>query len=165
MLNNKEVIGAEVYNPPEDKNVRWAFDYTRLIWEIRAKLKGGYLVENKDGEWEIKYYSDNPPQLMSDEGIEHTIALINAFVDGRVHGMSIYDNDRIMMLCRDLFVRLSQFYYVNMERYDLTPEKANIVIRIIISLFESNLRKSLGGTSLRLIGSTEKIIFKKDNER
>ncbi len=158
-------VEEESYNPPEEKEVRWMFDYRLLVYELKAKLKGGYVEEDKKtGAIKIKVPKGAKP-LMNEEGIEQTIALISAFIDGRIYGLSIYDEDRVMIICRYLMRKLSDFYYVNMEKFDLTPDKATIVISIILNLFESNLRKSLAGMGMRVIGSSERVIVKEGDDK
>lgn len=144
------------YTPPSEESARWFFDYKQLYWEIRAKLYGGWLEEDKKGNYVIKkpkYAS----YFMNTQGIEGTMSVINAFVT-KIQALTIFDEERIMELCRDLHITLAKHYYINMEKYDLDPIKATIVIRMIMNLFESNLRKSLGGKSMMLIGETERIV-------
>ncbi|MCS7231790.1 MAG: hypothetical protein RMJ67_06605 [Elusimicrobiota bacterium] len=150
------------YNPPKE-NVRWMFDYSKLYWEIRAKLMGGWLEEDKDGNFVIKKPKGVYP-FLNKTGIEQTMAVINAFIT-KVQGLTFFDEDRIIDLCRHLFRELSVFYYINMEKFDLTPERAKIVIRLILDLYEANLRKSIGGLGIKLMGTTERIVETKQQER
>jgi hypothetical protein len=91
------------------------------------------------------------------EGIEDTMTIINCFVT-KIQALTIFDNERISTWCRELHKALAKLYYINMEKYELTLEKASVVLRMIMNTFESNSRKSLGGTGMRLIGQTERIV-------
>lgn len=147
---------STTYTPPSDEHARWFFDYSRLYWEIKAHLYGGWLVEDKNGNYVIKKPKKAKP-LLNVEGIEDTMAIINGFVT-KIQALTIMDEERIFSWCRELHIRLALLYYNNMEKYELTPEKASIIVRMIMNAFESNLRKSLGGMSMRLIGQTERIV-------
>lgn len=144
------------YTPPSEEVARWFFDYRQLYWEIKAHLYGGWLEEDKRGNYVIKKPKKANP-FMNVKGIEDTMALINAFIT-KIQALTILDENRILRLCKDLYVKLAKLYYVNMEKYNLEPAKASIVIRIVMSAFESNLRKSLGGRSMVLIGQTERVV-------
>ena len=150
---------STTYSPPSDKESRWFFDYEKLYWEIKAHLFGGWLEEDKRGNYIIKKPKSAKP-FMNIEGIESTMALINAFVT-KIGALTILSEDRILELCGDLHTKLSVLYYVNMDKYNLTPDKASVVIRMVMTSVEANLRKSLGGKSLMLIGETEKIVEQK----
>jgi hypothetical protein len=147
---------STTYTPPSDEQARWFFDYSRLYWEIKAHLYGGWLVEDKNGNYVIKKPKNAKP-LLNTIGIEDTMAIINGFIT-KIQALTIIDEERIFIWCRELHIRLSQLYYINMEKYELTPEKASVIVRMIMNAFESNLRKSLGGMSMRLIGQTERIV-------
>jgi hypothetical protein len=97
--------------------------------------------------------------------VEQTIALLNGFVD-KIHALSIMNEERVLDLCKDLCINLSKFYYVNMEKFDLDPSRASVIIRLIMNLFETNLRKSIGAQSLRIIGQSERfVVSSKDEEK
>ena len=150
---------STTYTPPSDEVARWYFDYSRLYWEIKAHLYGGWLEEDKFGNYIIKKPKSAVP-FMNTRGIEDTMTLVNGFIT-KIQALTILDEERILALCRDLYISLSILYYVNMEKYELTPEKASVVIRMVMNAFETNLRKSLGGRSLLLIGQTERVIEQK----
>jgi len=147
---------STTYTPPSKEEARWIFDYEKLYWEIRAKLMGGWLTQNKLNEYVIVKPKGATP-LLNITGIEQTMALVNGFIT-KIQALTILDEERILTLCKDLYINLAKFYYINMEEFDLTPERASLVIRIVCNLFETNLRKSLGGRSMQIIGMTEKII-------
>jgi hypothetical protein len=144
------------YSPPSRDDSRWMFDYQALYWEIRAKLMGGWIIQDKQNNYVIKKPKGVNP-LLNGDGVEETMALINGFIS-KIQGITIVDEERVLTLCRDLYVKLSQLYYVNMERYEITPEKASVVLRMVMNLFETNLRKSLGGMSMKMIGQSERIV-------
>jgi hypothetical protein len=150
---------STTYTPPSDQIARWYFDYSRLYWEIKAHLYGGWLEEDKNGNYLMKKPKNANP-FLNTKGIEDTMALVNSFIT-KIQALTILDEERILTLCRDLYIKLAQLYYVNMEKYELIPEKASVVIRIVMNAFETNLRKSLGGRSLLLIGQTERIVEQK----
>lgn len=143
------------YRPPT-KDVRWIFDYESLYWEIKAKLMGGWVTKNKDDEIVI-IIPDGVRPMLNITGIEETMAIVNGFIS-KIQGLSILDEERVFVMCKDLWIKLSKMYYINMENFDIDPARASIVLRVIMNLFETNLRKSLGGRSMRMIGETEKIV-------
>lgn len=159
LRDDVETIETE-YSPPSEEQARWLFDYTHFIWQLRAKLMGGYLTEDKKKNFVIKRPKGAKP-LMTTEGVEETISIINGFVEGRIHGLTILTEERIYTICRDLYIKLAKHYYINMERYGLDPAKASMILRMIMNLVEANLRKSIAGKSLMLIGSTERVTVHK----
>lgn len=145
-----------LYHPPSREDSRWLFDYLDLYWEIKARLMGGYVSINNQGNYDIIRDKDSAPMLNT-LGIEETMSLINAFIT-KIQALTYLDEERIFELCRDIYIKLSKFYYVNMEKYEIYPAKASLVIRMIMDMFESNMRKSIGGRSMLLVGQTERII-------
>ena len=57
-----------------------------------------------------------------------------------------------------IYVDLAQFLLMKRKEYELTPEKASQILNIIISIVETNFRKSIGGFGMRIIGVTEKVV-------
>jgi len=152
------------YSPPSEKEARWLFDYTMFLLQLRAKLLGGYLIEDPQKGMVIKVPKGSKP-FMNVEGVEDTIAIVNGFVEGKIQGLTILDEERVLTWCRELHRKLALLYYLNMEKYELKPAKASLVIRMVCNLFESNFRKSIGGMSLRLIGQTERIVTHKTESK
>lgn len=144
------------WSPPSRDEGRWMFDYSMLYWEIKARLMGGSLSQDKMRNYMINIPKGAVP-IMNTRGIEETMSLINGLVT-KIHGLTIVTEDRVHELCRDLMVKLAKLYYVNMTNFALKPEKAYLVIRIIMYLFEANLRKSIQGYSMKMMGQTEKFI-------
>jgi hypothetical protein len=144
------------YIPPNIDEARWIFNYTNIYWEIKARLMGGWITQDKQGNYLVVKPKGTRP-MMSSTGIEETMATINAFVTV-IQGLTWLDEDRILKLCLDLSVKLDIFYYINMEKFDLEPERASIVKRIVMNMVETNMRKSIAGNSMKLIGQTEKIV-------
>jgi hypothetical protein len=122
----------------------------------QGTLYGGWLEEDKFGNYVIKK-PRHARAFLNTEGIEDTMTIINGYIT-KIQALTILDEERIMAMCRTLRVELAKLYYTNMEKYQTTPEKASIVIDMILNAFETNLRKSLGGRSLMLIGQTERIV-------
>jgi len=152
------------YTPPKAEDVRWAFNYDIFILQLRAKLMGGWLIEDKQIGYKIQLPADSKP-LMNTEGIDQTIAFVNGFVDGRIQGLTVYNEERILKICQDLHRRLTDFYFIKMEQFNLTPETAKVIIAMIMNLFESNLRKSLEGRTLKMLGESERIVTTKDESK
>lgn len=144
------------YTPPSKEEARWVFDYSHLYWEIKARLLGGWITQNKKNEYQIVRPKGANP-LLNVSGIEETMALINGFVT-KIQGLTVLDEERVLILSKDIYIKLAQLYYINMENFDIDPARASIIVRMIMNLFESNLRKSLQGRSLLLIGQTERIV-------
>jgi hypothetical protein len=158
-----EVIDTH-YRPPLDERARWLFDYTRLYWELKAKLLGGWLVtDEKSGSFKIER-PRRAVAFMNDRGVEQTMAVVNGFIT-IVQGTSIYDEQRIYALCFEFNEKLNLYYYQNMDDFDLPPDRASLVIRLIVDGFEANMRKSIGGASLKIIGSTERVIETRATEK
>lgn len=148
------------YSPPSDEAARWVFDYEKVYWQMKANLYGGWLVEDKKGVYVIKK-PRNAKQFMNTEGIESTMALINGFIS-KLQSISDFDEERILQLCNSINDKLAIFYYQNMDKFDLTEERASVVIRMIMTNIEANFKKSLNGASMRMLGTTEKVITTRD---
>jgi len=148
------------YRPPSEKEARWFFDYQRFIWELRAKLMGGYITQDKDGFYKIMRFK-GCKGLLNKQGVEDIVSLVNGFVTDKIHPLSIFTEERILQLCRDLYTKLAIMLYKNMEFYEIDPGKASVILRMVMNLFEANLRKAIGGMSLRMLGQTEKVIEQK----
>lgn len=144
------------FSPMDREHVRWIYDYTELYWEIKAKLKGGWLTMDKDGNYRIKIPQGAVP-MMNDRGIEETMSLINGFVN-KIQALTQYDEDRILEWCMKIDIALAHKYYINMENYSIDPINADIVIDMIMNLIESNLRKSHGAIGLKTTSQSERVI-------
>lgn len=153
---NLETIETS-YIPPDKETVRWMFEYNNLMWEIRAKLLGGWVVKDKITDSFVIKKPRGVKPLMNESGVEGTMAVINAFANV-IQGLTYLTEERILEICRDLNIALAKKYYINMEKYDLTPETASIVLRMCMNIIEMNLRKSIQGMSMRIIGTTERVI-------
>lgn len=145
-----------LYQPPSREESRWLFDYRELYWEIKARLMGGYVTQDVQGNYKIIRSKDAEPMLNT-RGIEETMSLLNAFVT-KIQGVTYLDEERIFELCRDIYVKLAKLYYIQMENYNINPSKASVVIRFVMNNIESNMRKSIGGRSMQMIGQTERIV-------
>jgi len=150
-----EVIETS-YRPPSEEGARWFLDFDKFIWELRAKLLGGYLIQDKNGYYKIVRPKGAKP-FMNMEGVEDTVSIAK-FLCNKIHGLTILTEERVLELAKEFYIKLAKLYYVNMEKYQLTPAKASVVIRMVVGLFESTLRKSIGGMSMRLIGQTERVV-------
>lgn len=151
-IENFKVISTG-YKPPVNQDVRWMFDYNFLLVTIRAKLYGGLTEQDKNtGEVLIRYNKDS--MLMNEIGIDKTMSLINGYIS-ILHGLSQIEEDRIMLLCRRLAIQLDFWFYNNADDFDIEPSSIAVVVDMIMDLYELNLRRSLAGKTLNLIGTTE----------
>jgi hypothetical protein len=150
-----EII-ATGYRPKENVEVRWLFDYDHLLWSIRAKLYGGFLRTDPQGNYEIVLTAFSKPML-NPEGIENIMSIVNGFVD-KIQATSNFDVFRINELCLADAYAITKLLYKNMEKYETTPDKATIIKRMIMNLDESNYRKSMNGQTLKLLGDTERFV-------
>ena len=141
------------YTAPVDKDIRWMFDYDMLIWEIRAKLMGGWTTEGTDKKIKIVRPRGVKP-MMNQTGIEQTIGIVRGFVS-IVQGLSYVDAERINVLNKELAIALDKEYYINLEKFDMTLMGWSLAKQMVLSLVEFNMRKSLAGNSMRMIGQTE----------
>ena len=143
------------YAAPSEKDSRWMLDYTYLFWELTARLYGGYLLQDKHGQYRIKYRSD--AMLLNKRGINGTISFLNGFVT-KIGATSYFeDENRILNRCRDLHIKLAHHYYDHMDDYDLTPSKASLIIDMILSAIEDNLRKSIRAKMMQTLGGPEEV--------
>jgi hypothetical protein len=154
---------ATQYTPPSKEEGRWIFDYTTLYWEIKARLLGGWIIQDNNNQYQIMRPQGAVP-LLNSSGIEETMSIINGFVS-KIQALTLLDEERVLTLCRDLYVKLAMLYYIKMEDFELDPARASIVIRMIMNMFESNLRKSISGISLKMIGQTEKVVVTKEQHQ
>lgn len=148
-------ISSASFRPPKEKDVRWMADYSLLYWELKARLSGGWLDTNERGHYIIKKPKNAIP-FMNAEGIENTMTIINGYVT-KIQAYSIYDEERIKEWCGEIDWVLCKLYFANMERYDLTPDKADTVVRFIMNAIESNMRKSIEGAALQGLSQSERI--------
>lgn len=144
------------YKPLSGDETRWMFDYRLLYWEIKARLMGGWITQAKDKSYLVIKPKDATPEMNS-TGVEATMAYINSFVT-LIQALSFIDEERVYVLCKDLWIKMAKLYFRRMEEFDLTPDKANIVLRIVMHLVETNLRKSINGNALKVLATTEKRI-------
>lgn len=152
-----DIVEHTGYIPDPDQKVRWMYDFDKEIyWNIRAKLHGGWLGSTKQGEYVIQKPKSAKP-YMNAEGIDRTCFLVNGFVT-KINSLSDYDSPRIMQLCLEINKNLARLYAVNMKRFTLTPSDARVVVRIIMTMLESNLRQSKSAVSLRGIFGSEKVV-------
>lgn len=143
--------------PPSEKDARWMLDYIRLYWEITAHLYGGQLTQEKTGDQQYKIVRRRgAKQFMNDKGIEETMSIFNGFVN-KIDATSLTNEDRILDKCTRLHEELAFNYFINMKRYELTREKASLVIKMIVNAFESNSRKSIGAIMLKTLGGSETV--------
>ena len=153
--------------PPTDDQARWMFSYRELYWDIKAKLMGGELTQEKSGDNRGSYLIIRRKgfrPFMNDEGVEETMAIIYSFVS-KVQALSIIDEERIFNISRMLNVELASYYFIHYKEFDLTLDRATIVIEIIMNNFETNLRKSIQGQGLKIIGGTEKVIETRSDQQ
>lgn len=141
------------YIPPNEQESRWFFDYTMTYLELKAQLSGGLLVRDYTGFKIIDAHFPFGNETM----VQESIAVVNGF-SSKITALSYYDNDdRIFEECLDIALKLDSFYFVNMERFEMSPETASIVKKIIMHTIESNMRISIQGRSGRLVGESEQV--------
>lgn len=150
----KEITTA--YQPSADKTARWMYDYDRLYWELKAKLYGGWLTEDKKGFYVIRCPKNSEP-FMNEQGIEKTMAIVNGFIS-KIQALSIISEERILELDLELNFALVAFYYENMEEFNMSRATASVVIRMIMSMVEANWRKSINGNGLRWASGSERVL-------
>lgn len=151
----QEDIQQTLQKPPRPENIQWMFDNTLLMYEIKARLMGGWLAKNRDGEYIIKR-PKGAVAFMNTAGIENTMAALNATVTP-IHSTSVFDGNRIFELCRLLRIELASIYFNNLEKFDIAPEKASFVISIVMNAVEANWNKSIGGRALLSVLSNERV--------
>ena len=154
--------------PPTDDQARWMFEYRTLYWDIKAKLMGGELTQEQTGKDAGKYLIYRRAgfrPFMNDNGVEETMALVN-FAISKIQALSIYDEERILVQSKLLNIELAIYYFIHYREFDLSLDRASLVIELIMNNFESNLRKSIQGQGLKVIGGTERVVTTQiDNEK
>jgi len=149
-LKSQEI---RTYLPPTEQEAKWMFDYYMLLLEIKAQLSGGQVNKGNNG-----YFVDNSTYpFMNELGVQETMALVQAFVH-KISAITNYDDDRIYDTCLKIALYLDDFYYVNMEKFELSIEKYGLVKSIVMQNLEANLRKSLDHRSMDVLGQTEKTV-------
>jgi hypothetical protein len=146
------------YSPNENKDARWAFDNERQAWELKAHLYGGWLTEDKNRTFKIKYPKGMIAAFMNSTGIENTVAIYRGFVT-KYGGTSWYkDEKRIMFMCKLLHRELAKMYYLHRKDYGLSLDKASLVIRLVRFEFENNMRRSVSAQGLKGALGTERVV-------
>lgn len=171
---------ADSFTTPREKDSRWAFDYALLMMELKARLHGGFLHQDNDGNVSIKWpdpehpgkYTSNKPKraisFMNDAGVENTLAIVNMLVT-KIQKLGIHREQRVLAWCAKIDWEMSKLYFSAMmqeneenpdhiNQYDLSPVKASNVIVATMNLVESNLSGGIDGQSLSMLGQSEKII-------
>lgn len=143
----KENTGYTPSNPEVSKLIH---DFEKeLQWDLMARLRGGYVIRNNKDQFEIKFPDDRQPvPLMNDKGIDATMLLVSGFLS-RMHGLSIYDDDRIKEICHITASALTRLYAVNLMEFGMTPSKMRVVKVMLMDYFESNIRRSFSGSALK----------------
>lgn len=160
-LPQQEEQGEEVLQTgmpaPEKIDARWLFDFDFLWLSFEANLRGGKLMRNsKTEQWEIKVPAGAKP-FMNDKGVKDVMAVLRANVN-MITGSSIYEEDRILTLCRQTRLDFSYMLHSKRDEYELEAEKYPMVVTTLMNAFESNLRKSMNGTALKYSLQAERIL-------
>lgn len=145
-----------------EENTRWMFDYEKNYWDLRAKLKCGWVI-TQEGQYVIKRYKNVKP-YMNDMGVEQTMAIIQAFVS-KIQALSVIDEDRVYEMCKALNIKLVEHFRQNMWNYNMTTSGASVVIRMIMDQYEFNIRKSMGGRAILAALASERVIESKVEPR
>ena len=125
---------------------------------------GGWVSKTKQDELVIEFPPTGKKPMLNDVGIDETLSELGMVTE--IQGFSYYkDEERILLLTKDLHISLAKFYRINMERFELTPTKASLLIKILTDLYEANMRRSIGGRSLNIIGGSEKVVVTKDDNK
>jgi hypothetical protein len=145
---------TKVTYPKSDDMDRWLFNYENEYIRVKTALKGGYL--SLEGGKLIENVPEDATPYMNRRGIEASMAIFSGFVS-KISGTSIYDEIRILELVENLAHDLVNLYTANMQKFELDPERASVVIDMLTDSYESNLRKSIDGKSLKWMLSSEEM--------
>jgi len=171
---------ANSFRSPQEKDSRWAFDYSMLYMELKARLHGGFLYQDNDGNINIKWPDPEKPgkfttdkpknsvSFMNDAGVENSLALINGYVT-KIQKLGIQREGRVLAWAGKIDWELSKLFFAAMmqeneenpnqiNQYDISPVKASNVIVMMMNLIESNLSGSIEGRSLELLGQSEHVV-------
>lgn len=140
-------------SPAQTEALQWFFKYDSIFMELEAALRGRHLKWNdKAQQWQIDLSGAAKP-VMNEEGIQETMGMIRGVIS-QVEAFTVFDKPEILGKCKEMNNVLVRFYAVNMKRFELTPEKASFVIRMIMGKYHANLCKSLNGASMELTRGT-----------
>lgn len=152
----KETTG---YIPSHPDAVRWIHDVEKEIqWDLMARLRGGYVVKNnKTDEYDIAYAKNfTPKPILNEKGIHGVMMLASTFLS-RIHGLTDYSEDRILILCRETSSAVTRMLAVNMQEYGLTPSSLRVIKVMIMDHFESIISRSKDGLGINLASGMTKV--------
>jgi len=144
---------TKVSYPKSEVEPRWLFDYEPEFIRMKTALQGGYLTW-KDGKL-TQVIPEGSVPYMNTEGIEATMALYTGMITKIDATTSYEDEARVLELCEDDAHVFVNFFTVNMQRFELEPEKASVVLNMLMDSIEANRRKSIGAQGLKLMLTSE----------
>jgi hypothetical protein len=154
-IEEGEITTEESYTPPSKEEVRWMYNYNELYKQIKLSLLGlREEYDKKTGTWKIVRETE---PFLPEKAVSEILTLIKGYVN-IITGLTYLSEERVLQLCYFIYLDLAQFLLLKRKEYQLTPEKASQVLNIIISIFEANLRKSIGGFGMRILGVMERVI-------
>lgn len=143
------------YMPPSDKDTQWMYEYEEdIILQIEAGLRGATISHDKHKGVVFKRPVGNI-SLMNEQGIAETMSIIKPLVT-KIQALTALKEERILQRSLNINITINNFFALNMQKFDLTEEKADIVVDMIMDLYESNLSKSVEALSMKLQGQIER---------
>ena len=145
----------ESYTPPSKEESRWMYNYNEVYKQLKLSFLGlREEYDEKTKTWKIVRESE---PLLPENAVNEILALIKGYVN-KITALTVLNEDRVLTLCYYFYLDLAEFLFMKRKEYQLTPEKASQIINIIISVIETNLRRSIGGFGMRIVGVSEKVI-------
>lgn len=151
------------YTPPSDKETMWMYEYEESIYlSLMAQLMGGLISHDKHKGVVVKLMKGAKP-LMNQEGIGETMSFVKPFIS-KLQGLTAVKEERVLLKCKFFARALASFFALNMKRFNLTEEKADMVVDAILDMYEFNLSKSIDAMSMKAQGQMERHIETKQTQ-
>ena len=153
----EELKEMETGYRPRDAEISAIFkNYETNYWSIRGSLYGGYPAINpKTGNFVIKIPPGSKP-LMTEEGINDIMNKITGFLTS-FHSTGNYDKEEVQIRMREFGLDLAYHVLVNLDRFGLTPNTANLLIKQLLYQVEANFTRSIGAKTLNLMLQQEQV--------
>ena len=132
--------------PPEEVEsvIKWQFNPDELLERFYYDLLGMVFDERRN-KWVVKYAAK-----INEEGARSVITILRPHVS-KVVTLSQFKEEEVNRIVREAYLSLLQDLFVNMERYDLTVNNANIVLSAADHLILASLNGALRGGNRNLL--------------
>jgi len=153
LMNNPNLqgYGEEIMTPlltqltPEqlESIIKWQFNPDEIIDNFYHELLGE--VKVKENKWVKKF-----EPLINEKGAKAVITVLRPHLS-RVLSLSYFQKDEVNRIMREFTITLTQKLFVNMKKYDLTIDNANVIIHSAEHLVLGVLNGALNGGNRNLL--------------